>query len=328
MLAINGVKTDLNNQENDFVRLVYRPTMAMLASLNLKRYTFGEVEYKKTINSEGVVEHSGGTNPQWIARCSFKNEHGNTYEYFVQYFESSFMDKDGNEKFTAGKNKTRWDFDGNPYPVSFETKPTLVWWLIFACGECELIPELQGWQNINRAPKSHYRLLNSAADASKMLKDRRSVARAEMLILNNEEFGGISDKEIKKVCRTMGIGGTDNMTTDECRNILHSKVIVKELRGNKLRMDLVIDFLGLFEVQPEKKKVETVVLNEDADIKALISALTEGSNAVMKHTQGKWMIGDEVIVKHKFSIDPIDALTFFFRENPLIKKEFEEKLKK
>jgi hypothetical protein len=117
MLAINGVKVDLNNRENDFVRLVYEPTMKLLKTLDLKRYTFGEVEEKKTITREGIVEHSAGTNPQWNARCSFKTDKGLTVEYFVKYYETSFMDKDGNEQFFAGPNKTRWDFSGTPYQV-------------------------------------------------------------------------------------------------------------------------------------------------------------------------------------------------------------------
>ena len=49
MIAVNGIKTDLSDQENDFVRLVYEPRMKLLNALKLPRYTFGEPDAKKTI---------------------------------------------------------------------------------------------------------------------------------------------------------------------------------------------------------------------------------------------------------------------------------------
>ena len=218
---------------------------------------------------------------------------------------------------------------GVPTEVSMKTHSSLVWWLIFACPEIELIPELKSYQNQNRSRKEQYRLLNSAVDATKIVQRRRAIAKAESLILNEEEEGGLTDKDLRTMCRAMGIGNVNNMTIDECRNLLHTKVIVKDGKWDRHNMAFVWEFLnGLKEqnigtnAEPEYKPV----VNADAELKATIQALTEGDNPILKNDKGKWMMGNEKILSYRLSINPIEALTIFFKENPKILKDFQDKI--
>ena len=329
MIAINGEKIDLTNQENEFVRWIYEPSMKLLKSLNLPRFTFGEPEEKKSITKEGVKEHSGGTMPQYTCSCSFLDEKKITHDYRLTYYDTSFIDKDGNEQFRGKGGTTRWNFMGVPTEVNFKTDSSLVWWMIFACPEIELIPELKHWQNQNRAAKVQYRLLNSAADATKLVKARRAVHKAENLIDNDESEGGLGEKDLRTMCRAMGIGNVNNMNIDECRNLLHSKVIAKDGKWDRHNMNLVWEFLnGLKEqnigtnAEPEYKPIAT----DDAKLKALVQALTEGDNPILKHISGKWMMGETKIFSHKFSLDAKEALLIYFKENPKVAKDFEEKV--
>jgi len=330
MIAVNGIKTDLGNQENDFVRHVYEPSMKLLKSLNLPRFTFGEPEAKKSITKEGVVEHSGGTMPQFTVNCSFKTDKGGTYDCTLTYYETYTTDKkNGNEILIGPGGSNRWNFMGVPIEVNMKTHSSLVWWLIFACPEIELIPELKTYQNQNRSRKEQYRLLNSAVDATNIVKARRAVAKAESLILNEETEGGLSEKDLRTMCRAMGIGNVNDMTIDQCRNLLHGKVIVKDGKWDRHNMSLVWEFLAGVKEQNIGTNAEPEyrpIANADAELKATIQALTEGTDPILKHVQGKWMMGEEVILKHKFSIDAKEALTIFFKEQPKILKDFQDKI--
>jgi hypothetical protein len=184
---------------------------------------------------------------------------------------------------------------------------------------------LKEWQNQNRAAKPQYRLLDSAKDASKIVEGRRAVVKAEHLILNDETEGGLSEKDLRTMCMAMGIGGTNSMTPDECRNLLHTRIIVKDGKWDRYKLAIVHEFLdGVKENNVGGEKGRRV--SEDAGLKALIHGLTEGNTPILKHTQGKWMMGDTVLVKHKFSIDAKEALTVYFKENPQAVKDFESQL--
>ncbi len=313
MLVSDGKKLDKADKSNSVVKF-YNDCMEALKTVRDDNKIIFEAPARKvTINQEGKRENSAGGWALYREKLIFGKE-----EHDIQYYETSFPDaKTGAETFRP----RRYSFNGAIDPLLVDQDPDKVFFLIFVSRHCEIMPELEAFQNkLKRDNRNIYwRVQNKKAESRVKVDFKRKLLAVENAIY---EENGLSMDVLRVIAKNFQIGSVDRLDPNQLRDALAENVLATNANG---RYDLkkIEAFLDLLPAKGEKK------ISDTAKIVALVSDLEAHNILVNKKIAGNkaaWFLGDQQLVVHSPSKKKEDALVDYLTLNPEEREMLEQKV--